>query len=131
MFHETQSSPMPAHKRPAPPKKKRPTRQPTARTSTDLAAALRAARIDRGLSQKELAAKAKLRPAQVSVVEGGFNVQSAHYARIAKVLGFRSTLELFRAHDPQTTTLLRLWDAMDPRIRETALKKLTVWLLED
>jgi transcriptional regulator with XRE-family HTH domain len=85
-----------------------------------------------GLQQKELAARAKMRPAQLSMLENGFNIESRHYAHVAKVLGFRSAVELIElTNDALTRKLLRLWRGMDEATRESAFRKLKVWLIED
>jgi transcriptional regulator with XRE-family HTH domain len=85
-----------------------------------------------GLQQKELAARAKMRPAQLSLLENGFNIESRHYAHVAKVLGFRSAVELIElTNDALTRKLLRLWRGMDEATREAAFRKLKVWLIED
>ncbi len=99
----------------------------------DLGAVFRAARKAQGLTQREVAARTRppMRPAQVSLVECGYNTETRYFTMIAKVLGYRDALEIFREHDPLTVTLLRLWETQPQSVRELAHKKLRIWLLED
>lgn len=99
---------------------------------TDIGVQFRRAREAAGVTQRALAARAKMRPAQLSLLECGYNVEGRFYARVARVLGFRGALELLRHHDDALTrTMLRLWYAMDDDTRAVAARKLRVWLLED
>lgn len=101
------------------------------RCCPDLGLAFRNARLDAGLTQRQLAAKARTTPSQVSLVESGYNHESQFYARLAHALGFRSARDVIQGQDAATRRLLRLWAAMDHQTRELAYKKLRVWLLED
>lgn len=112
-------------------RKTKPAPRTTAKTCRDLGQQVRRIRQDKQITQKAIAAQVGMRAAQVSLLESGYNMETQFYARIARALGYRGALELFRAMDPQTTALLRLWDAMDSRTRELAYQKLKVWLLED
>lgn len=86
-----------------------------------------------GLLQRELAAKAKVRVAQVSQVENGHNVEIQYYARFAKVLGFRGALEMLRAadSDPLAKHRDRAWALLDDGQKKRALRKMHELLLED
>lgn len=98
------------------------------RPTPDLGRAFRTAREAQGLSQAAVAKKAGFLVARVSRMELGHSVESVVFARVAIALGYRSAVEVFRAHDPLTTRFLRTWSAMDPRVQELALQKLRVWL---
>ena len=108
---------------------KRPADRPTA----DLGRQVRALRLAAGLTQPEVGSRAKIRQAQFSAVEGGRNVESRQYAAIAKALGFRSALEMFRAEprDPKRDHLLRGWAVLSDDDRTRVLRFLNRLLTGD
>lgn len=98
----------------------------------DVGQRFRLAREQAGLLQLEVATKARMRPAQVSLLENGHNIEAQFYARVAKALGFRSVTDLLDLElDDTTRRLLRLWRAMDAETRAVAYRKLKVWLLDE
>lgn len=74
---------------------------------------VRRARQRAGLNQGQLAEKAGMRPAQLSALENGANVEIRFYELVARALNFRGVIELFTSGgDDQTRRLLRLWRAL-------------------
>lgn len=108
---------------------KRPADRPTA----DLGHQVRALRLAAGLTQPEVGARAKIRQAQFSAVEGGRNVESQQYTAIARALGFRTALEMFRAdpRDPKRDHLLRGWAVLPDEARTRVLRFLNRLLTGD
>lgn len=85
---------------------------------------IRRVREARGLSAKEVAARAKMRPAQMTHLQQGGNAQWSYYDDFAKAIGFRSALEMFTSGgDEQTRRLLRLWHVLDDEARKLVLRQ--------
>lgn len=87
-----------------------------ARPSAALGQHVRTLRLVAGLTHAQVSQRTKIRPAQWSRLESGYNVESKQYALVARVLGFRTPLEMFRAdaHDPHKTHLDRAWSLLSP-----------------
>lgn len=74
---------------------------------------LRRVRESRGLKAKDVAERAKMRPAQVTHLQNGGNALWEYYDRAAKAMGFRSGLDMFTSGgDDETALLLRRWRAL-------------------
>lgn len=83
---------------------------------------VRTVREAKGLTQRVVAEKARLRYVQLSLLEQGKNVQVEQYQRVAIALGFRDALEMFRAPgDPILRRLLRYWNLLDESARRDVL----------
>lgn len=104
----------------------------TARPAADCGHHVRTLRKAAGLLHREIADQAKMRVAQVSQVEQGHNVEIQYYARIAKVLGFRGALELFRTpdSDPLARHRDRAWALLDERQKKRVLRTMNNILIE-
>jgi transcriptional regulator with XRE-family HTH domain len=101
-----------------------------ARPLRDVGRQLTIAREMAGLTQREVATRAKMRQAQVSRAEQGFNMEAKFYAKIALVLGYEGVMDLLHAVDPPTRKLLRIWNMADDAKRGELLRKLKVWFFE-
>lgn len=90
-------------------------------------------RLAAGLTHEQIAERAKMRPAQVSNLERGLNVESRQFAALARALGFRSALELLRAEpaDPKRDHLLRGWAVLGDDDRARVLRFLNRLLTGD
>ena len=77
------------------------------------------------MTQVEVATKAQMRGIQVSLLETGSNVEIQYYERVARVLKYRNSLEMFTSGgDAATRRLLRLWRALpDDEARTDALSQ--------
>lgn len=108
---------------------KRPT---LARPTADLGHQVRTMRKAAGITHEKLAAKAKMRAPQISLLETGHNVESRQYTVIAKALGYRGALELFRATDtdPMKTHADRAWLLLDEAQKRRALRFLNTLVIE-
>mgnify|MGYP000225759477 CR=1 FL=1 len=108
---------------------KRPT---TARPTADLGFQVRTMRRAQGVTHEALAKKAKMRAPQISLLETGHNVESRQYGAIAKALGYRGALELFRADDadPLRKQLDRVWLLLDDAQKSRALRFLNTLVIE-
>jgi len=80
-----------------------------------------------------MAEKADMRPAQLSALENGANVEIQFYERVARALNFRGALELFTSGgDDQTRKMLRLWRALpDDEARNDVLRQMRDWIVRD
>jgi transcriptional regulator with XRE-family HTH domain len=107
-------------------------RPSTARPTADLGFQVRTIRKSLGVTHEVLAAKAKMRAPQISLLETGHNVESRQYEAIAKALGFRTALELFRASDadPLRKQLDRAWLLLDDTQKQRTLRFLNTLILE-
>lgn len=86
---------------------------------------VRRVRSHRGLNQGELAVKAKMRPAQLSGLENGANVEIKFYDRVARAMDYRGALEMFTSGgDEKTRKLLRLWRALPDEEARTEVLRL-------
>ncbi len=92
-------------------------------TSPNLGVFLRKLIADRHLTLKEVYSKCGMRPAQMSYVLKGGNVQLDSYEKIAKALRFRDAFAMLTSGgDGQTARLLQLWRALpSPEARKDAL----------
>lgn len=89
----------------------------------ELGGYVRSVREARELKQADLARKAEMRGAQLSLLENGANVEIQFYEKVARAMGFRGALEMFTSGaDRSTRKLLRLWKALpDDAARKDAL----------
>lgn len=112
----------PKRRLPAPPTPRRPPDRPTLALGRQVKNMRTAAK----LTTRTLADMAGMRQPQVSLLETGHNVEARQYTLIARALGFRDALELFRASDadPLRRHLDRGWALLD-----TAQKKRVLALL--
>lgn len=101
------------------------------RPAISLGQHVRTLRLAAGLTHAKLGEATKYPESQMSRLEGGINVEVKQYAAIAKVLGFTSALEMFRADagDPRKTHLLRGWAMCDDAKQVRLLKFLNRLLL--
>lgn len=92
--------------------------------SVAIGACIRAIRKERKLTLEQVAEKIGSYASQISLVEGGDNVESQWYERIAVALKFKSAYEMLASGgDAQTRKLLRLWRALpDDEARTDVLK---------
>lgn len=109
-----------------------PKRPTLARPTADLGHQVRTMRKAAGVTHEKLAAKAKMRAPQISLLETGHNVESRQYTAIAKALGYRGALELFRATDgdPLKAQLDRAWLLLDDTQKKRTLRWLNTLLIE-
>ena len=105
----------------------------TTRPTADLGFQVRTMRKAHGLTHEVLATKAKMRAPQISLLETGHNVESRQYTAIAKALGYRGALELFRADDtdPKRRQMDRAWLLLDDGQKARALRFLNRLILGD
>ena len=102
-----------------------------ARPTADLGFQVRTMRKAHGLTHEVLATKAKMRAPQISLLETGHNVESRQYTAIAKALGYRGALELFRADDtdPKRRQMDRAWLLLDDDQKARTLRFLNRLIL--
>lgn len=95
-----------------------------ARTFPALGQFLRRVRENRGLLAKDVAARAHMRPAQVTHLQQGGNAMWEYYDDFARALGFKGALEMFQSGgDTQLGRLIRVWRALpDDGARTAALR---------
>jgi transcriptional regulator with XRE-family HTH domain len=65
-----------------------------------------------GLQSQTLAERASLNKNLVTHIEQGRNVRLGTLHKYAAGLGYRDVVEMFRAADPETRLLLRLWERL-------------------
>lgn len=97
----------------------------------DLGQAFRIAREEAGWSQKELAKRARMYPAQMSRLEGGYDIKAQFYVRVARALDFDTvTALLHHVEDPASRQMRRLLAMLTVDTRATAVRHLADWLVE-
>jgi transcriptional regulator with XRE-family HTH domain len=85
----------------------------TDRTFPAVGQFLRRVREARGLKAKDVAAKASMRPAQMTHLQNGGNALWEYYDSAARAMGFKSALDMFTSGgDDETALLLRRWRAL-------------------
>ena len=92
---------------------------------------VRAVRNARGLKSKEVALKAEIDPGLMTRIEKGENVELQQYDKVARALGFRGPLEMFRSEpNPLTRELLKLWRALqdDEEAQKELLAQVRDWI---
>lgn len=101
---------------------------------TDLGVFIRGLRDAKGWTQKELAARAKMRNERVSEIENGSNARIDKFEKIAHALGYRGgVLEMIMSGgDVLTTKMLRLWRRLpDEGARKDVLKSMRDQIVAD
>jgi transcriptional regulator with XRE-family HTH domain len=85
-----------------------------------------------GLSQEELAVRAKIKNAkQISNLELGKNVQVKFYQDCAIGLGFRDAFDMFlQGVDPSMRRLMRLWPLLLPEHHANLVAQAKMWIVE-
>lgn len=92
------------------------------RPSVAMGQAVRTIRKAKKIRLADLSEATGLHISQLSNIENGKNVEVRHYEAIAKALGFRNALELFRAPgDPVMRRLWRYWPLLDEDARKDVL----------
>lgn len=95
-----------------------------ARPFPRVGAFVKSVRVSRGLKAKDVAEKAAVENSLVSRLEKGENVYLEQYDKVARAMGFRGILEMFKFEpDPPTRRLLRYWADLrdDERARNEVL----------
>lgn len=113
----------------APPKPRRSPDRPT----IALGRQVRLMRTAAQLTHAELATMTGMRQPQISLLETGHNIEAQQYTLIARALGFRDALELFRASDadPHRRHLDRAWLLLDADQKKRVLAFTNRLLLGD
>jgi transcriptional regulator with XRE-family HTH domain len=84
------------------------------------------------LKQTDVAERAGIENALVSRLERGENVYLSQYDKVARALGFRNVLELFRTEpDPVMRRLTKFWPLLDESARRDVLKQVRAMIDAD